>query len=236
MEGNKPNQFGLLRSHTVPAKAVTAMSRDCRDADLSICVELCSVCPVAALFHMVGMVSLEFINVVVYCWMNYLLFKGWVMFHCLYILHCFCLFIIGGWIGCFYILALVICGIQNSQIQRSKGFPSGSDGKESTCNAGDPGLSPKLRRSPGEENGYPPPDSCLENSMDIGTWWASIHGITKSQTQVSDWHFHGSKEYSGSRQGLVGGGNGEVLVKCTEFQLCKMSQFYYTIVCLQMRW
>lgn len=67
MEGNKPNQFGLLRSHAVPAKALTAMSRDCRDADLSICVELCSVRPVAALFHMVGMVSLEFINVVVYC-------------------------------------------------------------------------------------------------------------------------------------------------------------------------
>ena len=66
------------------------------------------------------------------------------------------------------------------------GFPGGSDGKESTCNAGDPGLSPKLIRSPGEENGYPPLDSCLENSMDIGTWWASIHGITKSQTQVSD--------------------------------------------------
>ena len=43
-------------------------------------------------------------------------------------------------IGCFYILALVIWGIQNSQIQRSKGFPGGSDGKESTCNAGDPGL------------------------------------------------------------------------------------------------
>ena len=157
------------------------------------------------------------------------------MFHCLYIPHCFCLFITEGWMECFCILAVVTWGIQNSQIQRSKGFPGGSDGKESTCNAGDPGLSPKLR-SPGEENGYPPLYSCLENSMNRRPWWASIHGITKSQTQVSDWQFHGSKEFSGSCQGLVGGGNGEVLVKCTKFQLCKMSQFYYTAVCLQMRW
>ena len=45
------------------------------------------------------------------------------------------------------------------------GFPRGSDGKESACNAGDPGLTPRLGRSPGEGNGYLPQDSCLENSM-----------------------------------------------------------------------
>ena len=46
------------------------------------------------------------------------------------------------------------------------GFPGGSDGKESACNAGDPGSIPKLERSPGEGNGYPLQYSCLQNSMD----------------------------------------------------------------------
>ena len=62
------------------------------------------------------------------------------------------------------------------------GFPSGSDGKESACNAGDPGLTPRLGRSPGEGNGYLPQDSCLENSMARGALWATVHGVTKSQT------------------------------------------------------
>ena len=48
------------------------------------------------------------------------------------------------------------------------GFPGGSDGKESACNVGDPGLIPWLGRSPGEGNGYPLQYSCLENSMDRG--------------------------------------------------------------------
>ena len=46
------------------------------------------------------------------------------------------------------------------------GFPGGSDGKESTCNAGDPGLISGLGRHPGEGNGYPLKYSCLENSRD----------------------------------------------------------------------
>ena len=46
------------------------------------------------------------------------------------------------------------------------GFPGGSDGKESACSAGDPGSIPGSERSPGEENGCAPQDSCLENSMD----------------------------------------------------------------------
>ena len=46
------------------------------------------------------------------------------------------------------------------------GFPSGSDGKESACNAGVPGLIPVLGRSPGEGNGYPLQYSCLENSTE----------------------------------------------------------------------
>ena len=52
--------------------------------------------------------------------------------------------------------------------QRSEGFPSGSVGKESVCNAGDPGLIPGSGRSPGEGNGNPLQYSYLENSMDGG--------------------------------------------------------------------
>ena len=66
------------------------------------------------------------------------------------------------------------------------GFPGGSDGKESTCNTGDQGSIPGLGRSPGEVNGYPLQCSCLENPMDRGAWWATVHGVTKSWTQLSD--------------------------------------------------
>ena len=52
--------------------------------------------------------------------------------------------------------------------------------------AGDLGSIPGLGRSPGEGNGNPLQYSCLENSMDGGTWWATVHGVTKSQTQLSD--------------------------------------------------
>ena len=65
------------------------------------------------------------------------------------------------------------------------GFPGGSDGKESACNAGNLDLIPGLRRSPREGNGYPLQYSCLENSMDRGAWGATVHGVTKSQTQLS---------------------------------------------------
>ena len=50
------------------------------------------------------------------------------------------------------------------------GFPSGSDGKASVCNAGDPGSIPGLGRSPGEENGSSLQYSCLKNPMDCGAW------------------------------------------------------------------
>ena len=62
------------------------------------------------------------------------------------------------------------------------GFPSGSDGKESACNAGDLSSIPGSGRSPGEENGYPLLYSCLEHSMDRGAWWAIVLGVPKSQT------------------------------------------------------
>ena len=65
------------------------------------------------------------------------------------------------------------------------GFPGGSYGKESACNAEDPGLIPELRRPPGEGNGYLL-QFCLENSMDRGDWRATVHGVTKSRTWLSD--------------------------------------------------
>ena len=60
-------------------------------------------------------------------------------------------------------------GSKSLQI-RVKGFPGGSDGKESACNVGYPGSIPGSERSPGEENGYPLQYSCLENSIDRGAW------------------------------------------------------------------
>ena len=62
------------------------------------------------------------------------------------------------------------------------GFSGGSDGKESACNVGDPGLIPGSGRSSGEGNGNPLQYSCLENPMDKGSWWVTVHGVTKSQT------------------------------------------------------
>ena len=62
------------------------------------------------------------------------------------------------------------------------GFPGSSDGKESTCNAGDLGLIPGLGRSPGDGNDNPLQYSCLENPMDRGDWWATDHGVAKSWT------------------------------------------------------
>ena len=66
------------------------------------------------------------------------------------------------------------------------GFHGGSDSKVSACNAGDPGSIPGLGQSPGEGNGYPLQYSCLENPMDRGAWWATVHEGAKSQTQLSD--------------------------------------------------
>ena len=64
-------------------------------------------------------------------------------------------------------------------------FLGGSVGKESTCHAGDPDLIPGSGRSPGEGNGNPLQYSCLENPMDRGAWQDIVHGVTKSQTQLS---------------------------------------------------
>ena len=68
--------------------------------------------------------------------------------------------------------------------------PGGSDRKGSACNAGDLGSIPGSRRSPGEGNGNPLQYSCLENFMDRGDWWATVNGVAKSGTRLSDTHTH----------------------------------------------
>ena len=65
-------------------------------------------------------------------------------------------------------------------------FPGGSDGKESSCNVGDPGSTPGSGGSPGEGNGNLHQYSCLENSMHRGAWRAPVHGVAKYQTQLRD--------------------------------------------------
>ena len=72
----------------------------------------------------------------------------------------------------------------------NKNFTGGSGSKESACNAGDLGSIPGLGRSPGEGNGYPLQYSGLENYKDRGAWQATIHGVAKRRTQLSDFHFH----------------------------------------------
>ena len=67
-----------------------------------------------------------------------------------------------------------------------KGIPGSSDDKESACNVGDQGLIPGLGRFPGEGNGNPLQYSCLENPMDGGAWLATVHGVAKSRTRLSD--------------------------------------------------
>ena len=72
-------------------------------------------------------------------------------------------------------------------------FPSGSAVKESTCNAGavgDMGSIPELGKSPGGGNGNPLQYSCLENPMDRGAWWATVHRVAKSWTQLKQLSMH----------------------------------------------
>ena len=63
------------------------------------------------------------------------------------------------------------------------GFPGGSGGKESACNVGDLGSIPGLGRCPGDGDGK---YACLENPVDRGAWWATVHGVAKSWTRLRD--------------------------------------------------
>ena len=70
-------------------------------------------------------------------------------------------------------------------------LPGGSEVKAFACNAGDLGSIPGSGRSPGEGSGNPLQYACLENPMEREAWWATVHGVTKSQTRLSDFtHSH----------------------------------------------
>ena len=69
------------------------------------------------------------------------------------------------------------------------GFPGASEVIVSAWNVGDSGLIPESGRSPGEGNGNPLQYSCLENPMEGGAWWATVHGVTKSRTRLNDFTF-----------------------------------------------
>ena len=77
----------------------------------------------------------------------------------------------------------------NLRLLNCRGFPGGSEVKASAFNAWDPGLIPASGRSPGEGNGNPLQYSCLENPMDGGAWWATVHG--RNELDVTEWlHSH----------------------------------------------
>ena len=82
-----------------------------------------------------------------------------------------------------------MCGYPVIVINTVFCFPGGSEVKASACNAGDLGSIPGLGRSPGERNGNPLQYSCLENPMGRGAWWATVHGVAKSRTRLSDFIF-----------------------------------------------
>ena len=79
-----------------------------------------------------------------------------------------------------------ILSLISHQISAPGDFPGGSDGKGSARNGGDLGWIPGLGRSPGGGRGNPLQYSCLENPMDRGAWQATVHGVSKSLTWLSD--------------------------------------------------
>ena len=81
---------------------------------------------------------------------------------------------LGG--ACYLLQIIVLC------------FPGGSDSKEYMCNAGDLGLIPGLGRVPGGGRGNPLQYSFLENPMDRGGWWATVHGLSKSEHDQGTQH------------------------------------------------
>ena len=78
------------------------------------------------------------------------------------------------------------------------GLPCSSDGEESPCSAGDPGLISGSGRLPGEGNGNPLQYSCLENPMDRGAWWAIVHGVSK-ESDMTKRLTHHTHTHTGKR-------------------------------------
>ena len=95
-----------------------------------------------------------------------------------------------GWPACLPSALSTLAGSEVAGWQPlSRDFPAGSDGKASACNVVDWGSIPELGRSPGEGSGNLLQHSCLENPMDGGAWWTTVHGVAKSQTRLSDFTF-----------------------------------------------
>ena len=78
----------------------------------------------------------------------------------------------------------IICYHKSKKMKRKQLWTQMA--KEFTCNAGDPGLIPGSGRFPGGGSSYPLQYFCLENPVDRGAWWATVHGVTNSRTQLSD--------------------------------------------------
>ena len=85
---------------------------------------------------------------------------------------------------CSLFIVSLSLGLEKLLVTGSEGFPGGSAGKESACNAGDVGLIPGLGRPHGEENGNPFQHSCLKNHMGRRAWHARIQRVAKNQTQL----------------------------------------------------
>ena len=97
----------------------------------------------------------------------------------------------------------------------SEGFPCGSAGKESACNVGDLGSIPGLGRSPGKGKGCPLQYSSLENSTNC-----IVHGVAKSWTRLSDFHFHYLSE------SMLG--KNEVIINCWKTVTCTWKELLYS--------
>ena len=107
------------------------------------------------------------------------------MYICSYVYMCMCSYVhIYAYVHVFMFMCKYVCMYICICVCMYMGFPGGSAGKESACNPGDLGLIPGLGASPGEGKGYAFQYSGLENSMDC-----IVHGVSKSQTQLSNFHF-----------------------------------------------
>ena len=91
--------------------------------------------------------------------------------------------------------------------QVCRGFPGSSVVKESACSAGDLASIPGVGISSGEGSGYPLQHSCLENSMDRRAWQATVHGVAKSRTQLSNFtftfHFHALEKKTATHSSVL---------------------------------
>ena len=89
-----------------------------------------------------------------------------------------------------------------AELREENGLPGVSDGKESACSAGD--LIPSLGQEdlPGDGNGNPLQSSCLENSTDRGAWRATVQGVSKHRTRLSNWNLGRRGVSRGGKRGL----------------------------------